>query len=159
MATLISRVFASTPKRTASETWSVIMSVLAPDPKGAARAELQKVAGIAAAAIASEAPKDDAFIVYGSGPQIRAYCNFGEDAVTGDGVNEDSLEKSPTEGSWQLSIPCHSDDLNWMQRKLKELSTRVTARALGEGLGSDEANQASKKSAVLSLNTKEFLGS
>jgi hypothetical protein len=62
------------------------MKILAPEEKGAARAELQKVSGVASSTIASEAPKDDAFIVYGSGPQIRVYCIFGDDAITGDGV-------------------------------------------------------------------------
>src|SRR6266478_8934938 len=130
MATVISRAFASTPKRTAAETWNAILSILAPDTKSVAFTELQKVGGVAASSIASEAPKDDAFIVYGTGPQVRIYCIFGDDAVSGDGVNEDALQKSPMDGDWRMSIPCHSEDLDWTQKKLKTISKSVTARAL-----------------------------
>jgi hypothetical protein len=156
MATVIARSIASTPKRTATETWGAIVSILAPDTKSAAHTELQKVAGVAASSIASEAPNDDAFIIYGRGPQIRIYCVFGEDAVSGEGVNEDSIQECPTDGDWRMSMPCHAEDLDWTQKRLKSLSSRVTARALGEKINSDEA-ESSRASAGLSLSLNEFL--
>jgi len=156
MATVITRHVASTPHRTPGETWEVIASLLAPDSSSAARAELKKVAGVAASSIASEAPADGAFVVYGNGPQVRVYCIFGEDAVSGDGVNEDALRDDPADGDWRMSMPCLPEDLDWTQKKLKELSKRVTARATGEAVDY-EKTKAAKASDGLVINIKEFL--
>src|SRR6185437_4606753 len=134
MATVVTRTVASMPQRTAVQTWEKIVAIVAPDPKSPARAELQKAAGVAAASIASEAPKDDGFIIHGNGPQVRVYCVFGDEAVSGDGVNEDALQASPTEGDWQMSVPCLQEDLDWSQKKLKSDTKRVTARETGEGV-------------------------
>jgi hypothetical protein len=158
MATVITRCVASTPQRTAADTWKVIVSILAPDTESAAHAELQKISGIAAASIASEAPSGDAFVIYGEGPQIRIYCVFGDDAVSGDGVNEDSLSKVPTKDDWRLSMPCPAEDLEWTQKKLKSRSTRITARAVGESVEYEEASE-SKASGAVILNLNEFLKS
>jgi len=156
MATVITRSVASTPERTAAETWNVIISILAPDPKTSGRAELQKIAGVAAASIASEATKDDGFVIYGSGPQVRIYCIFGDDAITGDGVNEDSLVEAPTNGDWRMSMPCLAEDLDWTQRRLKSLSYRITARAVGESV-EYEKSVSSRAPAEIILNRNEFL--
>jgi hypothetical protein len=130
---------------------------LAPDPKSSAREELQKVSGVAASSIASEAPKDDAFIVHGNGPQVRIYCVFGDDAISGEGVNENVFKESPTEGDWKMSIPCLPEDLEWCQKKLKSDSKKVTARATGEKLASEESQTATASSSKLSVNLTEFL--
>jgi hypothetical protein len=66
MSTVVRRSFASTPHRTAMKTWEAIAALLAPDPKSDARAELLKVAGVAASSISSEAPTEDAITVYGA---------------------------------------------------------------------------------------------
>ena len=158
MATVIARTVASIPQRNASETWEKIISLLAPDPNGAARAELHKVAGVAASSIASEASKDDAFIVSGSGPQVRIYCAYGEDAVSGDNLDESAFKESPTKDGWQMSIPCLPEDVEWSQRKLKSDSKLVTARATGEKYAANESD-ASQSRAGLSLNMNEFLKS
>lgn len=155
MATVITRTIASTPQRTASDTWEKIISLLAPDPNSSARAELKKVAGVAASAIASEAIKDDAIIVSGCGPQVRIYCAFGEAAVSGDGVDESAFKESPTGDGWQISIPCLPEDLEWTQKKLGSISTRITARALGEKAAPSDAR--AQNSVALTLNVTEFL--
>jgi len=156
MATVITRSIASTPKRTATETWEVIKSLLAPDLKSPGHSELEAIAGLAASSIASEAPVDDGFVVYGNGPQIRIYCVFGEDAISGDGVSEDSFKETPTAGDWQMSMPCHSEDLEWVTKKLKAVSSHVTARAVGEKVSPAQSKNASA-SADLALDVKEFL--
>ena len=156
MATVITRTIASTPKRTATETWKVIVSLLAPDQKSAARLELEKVAGVAASSIASEAPRDDGFIVYGNGPQVRVYCVFGEDAASGDGVDEDSFQEAPAGGDWRMSMPCLSEDLEWTVKKLRDISFRVTARAIGENVTTAQP-QTAGASAELAVDLKEFL--
>jgi hypothetical protein len=156
MATVIVRAIASSPKRTATETWDVIVSLLDPDPKGSARSELEKVAGVAASSIASEAPVDDAFVVYGNGPQVRIYCVYADDAISDDGVNEDPFQEPPTAGDWRLSIPCLPEDLDWMQRKLKSISSRISARATGEKAVAEQS-ASTTRAADLTINLNEFL--
>jgi hypothetical protein len=158
VATVLTRSIASTPERTAAETWDVIVDILAPDRGSDARAELMKIAGVAAASIASEAPKDDAFVVYGNGPQIRIYCVFGDDAVSGEGINENALIEAPTSGDWRMSMPCPPEDLEWTQNKLKQSSTRISARAIGENVEYEKASSSKNSSAVI-LNLNEFLKS
>lgn len=156
MATIITRHVASTPHRTPGETWEVIAAILAPDKGSAARTELLKVGGVAAACISSESPNEDAFVVFGNGPQVRVYCVFGDDAISGDGVNEDSLREAPADNDWRLSMPCLPDDVDWTQKKLKSLSSRVTARATGEGIDY-EKQKAAKASGAMVVNIEEYL--
>jgi hypothetical protein len=158
MATVIARTIASSPKRTATETWGVITSLLDPDPNGSGRSELEKAAGIAASSIASEAPTDDGFVVNGNGPQVRIYCLYGEDAVSDDGVNEDPFQEPPAAGDWRLSIPCLPEDLDWMQKKLKSISSRISARAVGEKVA-DEQSASVTRAANFTINSNEFLKS
>jgi hypothetical protein len=105
MSTVLARRVASTPVRTAVETWARIVEIIAPDPVSPARKELAKVAGTACTSIASEAPKQAPIMIWGGGPRVRVYCVFDEDAITQDGINEDALPKSPAEGDWRMSIP------------------------------------------------------
>ncbi len=157
MSTVVRRAVASTPQRSARKTWEKISELLAPEPKSSARAELAKVSGVASASISTEAPKDDAIVVYGGGgPRVRVYCVYYEDAVSGDGVEEDALAKSATEGDWSLSIPVQKDDLAWTQKELKLLSTRVTARAMGEDVKENPAKKATA-SADIEINMQEFM--
>lgn len=157
MSGVVVRRVASTPTRTASETWNKIMALLAPDPKSSARGELERVAGVACSSISSEATKDDAIVVHGNGPRIRVYCVFGDDAITGENVNEDAFHKSPTEGDWAMSIPCLPEDLAWSRNKLSSESSRVTARATGEDVPGKGSK--SESNAGAAINVEEFLRS
>ena len=67
MSTVIARRVASTPLRTASQTWTKIIEILAPDTASTARAELRNAAGVACASISSlsEATRDAARSSYG----------------------------------------------------------------------------------------------
>ena len=159
MSTVVSRTVASTPERTASQTWAKITALLAPDASSPARAELERVAGVAASAISSESPKDDPFVVYGGGPRVRVYCAFGDDAVAEDGVNEDALAEPPTKGDWQLSMPVPPEDLDWSQKKLKALSSRVTARAVGDDVPDKDAKEQKRESAGAQVDREEFFRS
>lgn len=155
MATIVVRKIASTPVRTASQTWEKIIALLAPDDKSPARAELMAASGIGASVIASEATAADAIVVHGDGPRIRIYCLFGDDAIVGDGVNEDSLVSVPTVGEWEMSIPCPTEDLDWVQKKLKSCSSRMTARAVGSDV-LDQTKNLSAKSVETAVDLEEF---
>ena len=98
---------------------------------------------------------DSPFIVYGNGPRVSIYCVYGEDAVSGEGVEEEALSSKPTNGDWALSMPVPEEDLEWTSKSLKGKSSRVTARAVGATL--TEANDASTTAANgLSINEAEF---
>ena len=118
MSTVVARRVAATPTRTASQTWDKIAELLAPDAASEARKELAKAAGVACASISSEATANAAIVVWGAGPRVRIYCVFGEDAILGEGVDEDALTKSPTGGDWQMSLPCEPADVAWSKNKL-----------------------------------------
>jgi hypothetical protein len=135
--TVIGRTFASIPTRSACETWEAIVDLIAPDTKSAARRELDAVAGTACSCIADEALVSDPLVVYGSGPRLRVYALYGDAAIEGDGANESPLSFVPTDGDWHMSIPCLSEDLDWVERSLKAVSRHVRARAQGEQLEED----------------------
>jgi hypothetical protein len=156
MSTIMARRVASTPVRTAAETWEKIALLLAPDPDSDARKELKKAAGVACSSISSEATKDAPLVVWGGGPKVRVYCLFDDDAITGDDANEDALPKSPTEGNWKMSIPCPPEDVKWSSAKLASVSTRISARSLEDDVPDDMA-QAESPAQALSINPDEFL--
>jgi hypothetical protein len=157
MSTVLARRVASTPVRTAVETWARIVEIIAPDPQSPAREELAKVAGTACASIASEATKDAPIVIWGGGPRVRVYCVFDEDAITQDGINEDALPKSPTEGDWRMSIPFLAEDVAWSGASLAAASSRVSARSVDDDVADEEPLAAS--ATPLSLNLAEFLKS
>jgi hypothetical protein len=158
MSTVLARRVASTPVRTAAQTWAKIVEIVAPDPQSAARKELAKVAGTVCASIGSEAPKDAPMVVWGNGPRIRIYCVFDEDAITQENINEDALPKSPTDGDWQMSIPFLPDDVTWCKAGLASESNRISARSVDEEVEDDEADAAAAKS-PLRINLTEFFKS
>ncbi|MGH8579704.1 MAG: hypothetical protein ACREVK_06115 [Gammaproteobacteria bacterium] len=158
MSTVVARRVASTPKRTAVQTWEKIVEILAPDPNSDARKELAKATGVACASISSEATKDVAIVVWGNGQRVRVYCVFDEDAVTGDGIKEDALSKSPTEGNWKISIPCQPEDVKWNNGKLAAVSSRISARSSEDDL-EDDAYQSVSSSHSVTINVEEFLKS
>jgi len=158
MSTVMARRVASTPVRTAAQTWERIIEIVAPDPKSAARNELAKISGTACASIAAEAPKDAAIIIWGGGPRVRVYGVFDEDAITRDGVNEDALPKSPTEGDWRMSIPFLAEDVSWASASLADASSRISARSVDDEVQDDEVDESVAKSS-LSINLSEFLKS
>lgn len=155
MSSVIARSVASTPERTASDTWEEIVRILEPDPTSEARAELAKAAGVACSSIASEATENSPIVMWGGGPRVRVYCVFGDDAVTGDGVNEDPLPRSATDGDWKLSIPCLPEDVPWCRKKLEHVSDRLFARSVDDDVDEDTDTEASARS--LTINAEEFL--
>ena len=156
MTTIASRTFRSNPHRDTLQTWHAITELLTQGKSGAARAELQAVAGVAASLIAEQAPKDNAIVVTCDGPRTRIYCTYDDDAVDGSGANEDVLGFDPLKGDWRMSLPCPEDDLAWVQAALKKHSDRITARGPE---GAVVADQRVAKAEGLVLDIKGFLGS
>lgn len=153
--TIVARRFASVPVRSAADTWAAILEMVAPSRNSQARRDLEAVKGVACSIIAGEISAP--IIVHGAGPRLRIYCLYGDEAIEGDRVNEAPLAFDPTEGDWHMSIPCPTDDLAWVKKKL-EKSARVTARDESEN-SADEAedHEASRTVGDNAVNLDAYL--
>ncbi|MBI2842121.1 MAG: hypothetical protein HYX78_01845 [Armatimonadetes bacterium] len=147
--TVIARRVISSPVRSAADTWAAIADLLAPASANNARDELSGVAGIASSLIASEAMKEAPIVLWGSGPRVRIYCLYGEDAVSGEDASESALPFCPTDGDWHMSLPCPTEDLQWVQAALTRRSVRVSARDLAEAVP-DKGRDATQANTVAS---------
>ena len=143
--TVLARRFISIPERTASVTWTAIVSLLAPDEDSAAAAELRSISGIASSLISREAMTAP-IVVWGAGPRVRVYCLYNEDAVEGDDANEAALSFNPTDGDWNMSLPCPAEDLAWVKNALIAKSKRISARDMETTLDGDGGEESSRTS-------------
>jgi hypothetical protein len=153
MSTVARRIRA-TPERSATGAWRVIEDLISTAGSDA-RKELDRVAGVAASLIAEETPKDHPIVVAGSGPRLRMYCLYGEDAITGDGSDENTLSWDPTAGDWRMSLPAAADDIKWVKAELAKHSKRITAYNLEKEKPGDEV-ETEGRSASLSVDHEAF---
>lgn len=150
------RTVRSTPERSATDTWTFIVDLIAP-AGSAARDELLRASGVAASAIASEGPRDVPIVVHGGGPLVRIRCIYDDEAITGDSAKEGALPKCPTEGDgWRVSIPVPKEDLDWVRWALAKKSSRVTARALGEDIQTENADTNPSEARTATIDAKAF---
>jgi hypothetical protein len=156
--TVVSRRVVSTPARSASASWDVIVKLVTAEGSPA-RDELQRIAGVASCLIAEESLKTDPCVVFGSGPRVRIYCLYNEDAIAGEDTNEAVLTFTPTEGDWQMSLPCAVDDLEWVKKALGERSTHVTVREAGSAVDDAHPSSASASSTGAVIDREAFLRS
>jgi hypothetical protein len=155
--TTIARRIIAEPIRTASETWMIIVDLLAPEADNEAREELLAVIGVASSLIAEEVAKDVPIVVYGSGPRVHIYCLYGENAIEGGDKNESQFTTSPVKGDWAMSLPCLDDELEWVQAALKKRSSRITARELNAPERDNDEKGTNEKST--NINLEAFLRS
>ena len=125
--TVVRRTIRSIPFRSADETWTFIVDLIAPK-SGKARDELLSIAGIASSMITETVMTESPIVVYGSGPRLRLYCLYDQDATSGSKASESDLSFVPTEDNWNLSLPSPSADLGWVAKALKAKSTHVAPR-------------------------------
>jgi hypothetical protein len=155
--TVVARRFASTPARTAAETWEQITDLIA-GVGSTARQDLQAVGGVAASIIADEIPQQAPIVVMGNGPRLRVYCVYGDSAVTGDDCDEQELAWTPTESDWKMFLPCAEEDLEWVRNALQSRSKKVFAYEAEKGVIPElESETEGSSNAILSVNIKEFL--
>jgi len=153
---VIARRFASIPERTAMATWKAISALLASDSTSGPARELDSVAGIASSLITREAMTSPV-VVYGSGPRVRIYCLYNDDAIEGDDANEAPLSFDATAGDWKMSLPCPADDLAWVQNSLRAKSTRISARDMAAPVEDDDSGE--RQSAGDSVDLEAFFKS
>jgi len=157
--TVLARKVTATPVRLATDAWQRIVDLVAPT-NAAARTELMSIVGVASSLITEESMKSSPIIVTGDGPRVRLYCIYGEDAIEGSKTNEATIPGSPAENGddWKMSLPCPSDDLEWVRASLKKRSTRVTARDMSETRLPEEADEDTATSAsAATINMESFL--
>lgn len=157
MSTVVRRAFSSIPQRDAGQTWAAIVELLVRGNSDRCREELLRVSGIASSIITDQSPKDAAIVVTCNGPRTRIYCLYDDEAIGGDGANEESLGFSPLAGEWAISLPCEESDLDWIQSALKMQSSRITAREKSDGNSLEEFSDTANSTALI-IDQKGFLG-
>jgi hypothetical protein len=156
MSTVVRRIVRSTPERDAVNTWNVIVELLTPFGDCPARKELTCVIGIAASLIAEQAPKNHPIVVTCDGPRTRVYCLYDDEAIEGSDASEGPLGYDPLQGDWRVSLPCHEDELDWVQGALKQHSERITVRELDAVVAAD-SEETAKAAQTLTLDPRGFL--
>lgn len=158
MTTVARRTFRSSPHRNTHDTWCAIVDLLTGGRNNSDRTELLSVSGIAASVIADRAPQGAAIIATCDGPLTRIYCLYDEEAIDGGGANENSMGFNPLNGDWRVSLPCLTDDLDWVQAALRTHSERITARDSSETIATED-DKSETKATTLVIDPKGFLDS
>lgn len=147
--TVITRNFSASPQRTASEVWTVIIETIAANNEKIQNT-LKTISGIASSIIADETPESDAITVIGSGPRLRIYCIYGENAISGEN-SESVLSWNIFESEWQIYFPVRKEDLEWTSRELKQKGANFFAYEVGQKI--DTANESvDSKTSQLTIN-------
>lgn len=138
----VRRDVASIPKRSAAETWRVIVDLVT--GSGSIEAEtLTAAASVMESLIADECPAGVPIVVKGVGARLVIYCLFGEEAIeAGDDV--DKLNWNPTAGNWAMMAPAEASDVTWMNNALKDRASRIRIHDMDAALEDDEPASAAQ---------------
>ena len=126
----IRRDIASVPARSARDTWRAIVDLVTGSDT-VDRDQLDAAASIMESVIADEQPSSVPIIFKGAGPRVVVYCLYDEDAMEA-GHDIDPLSTNPTAGDWRATAPCENDDVDWMNRSLKERAPRILVHPADE---------------------------
>ena len=154
---IISRTFAACPARTAAVTWEAIVNVISADSAGAKQL-LNSISGVIASIISDETLANNAITVVGTGPRLRVYCLYGDDAIS-DEANEASLSWKPFEKDWEIYFPVEESDLAWVTKLLKETNSKLKTYKAGDkikGEAVDEENKPASNFTQLSINIEKL---
>lgn len=146
----IRRDIASIPARSAKETWSAIVALVTGDASVDGE-QLDAVASVMESLIADEQPAIAPIVFKGCGPQVLIYCMYDEDSMEA-GLAIDTLNTNPTAGDWRMTAPCEEDDVNWMNRTLKERAPRASVHAAHEPPADEEADESSAEAEALEID-------
>ena len=126
----IRRDIASVPARSARDTWRAIVDLVTGSDT-VDRDQLDAAASIMESVIADEQPASVPIVFKGAGPRVVVYCLYDEDAMEA-GHDIDPLITNPTAGDWRATALCENDDVDWMNRSLKERAPRILVHAADE---------------------------
>ena len=134
---IFSRRVAARPERTASEAWGVAAEVLFGSDADA-REACERLSGIVAMTIAEQVPESHAITLIGTGPRIRLYFEYGDEAISGDDVDERPVDLDTEDRDWTLWLPCGTDDYEWMHSQTEKESAPIMAYDIEEGIPEKE---------------------
>ena len=146
----IRRDIASIPLRSASETWSAIVTLVTGNGS-ADRDQLNAAASVMESLIADEQPAIAHIVFKGCGPRVLIYCLYDEDAMEA-GPTIDSLNTNPTAGDWRMTAPCEEDDVDWMNSTLNERAPRMTVHAAHESLADEDSEEVEMTAKTLEID-------
>lgn len=135
--TIIARRVSALPARSAMETWATVTEIVCSEDDQVA-GEFSKVGGVMASLIGDKTPEDHPIIVKGTGPRIRAYCVYGEEAIISEGDDENSVAHDPFQDSWGVYVPVSEEDLEWASDALSDRSQHFIAYSTEEGAEVDD---------------------
>ena len=156
-ATVIARRIRATPERLSSDAWQLITDLLVPNHDSDVLAEFNAIAGIGALCVENEALKGSPLVVRGAGPQVRVYCLYGDDAITGDQASETPLPSIPTVEEWQVSLPVLAEDMEWIVKDFaKKGIIRITVRDSTEPVAASDREEQTNQASSLRINEETF---
>ncbi|MER2508576.1 MAG: hypothetical protein ABTQ27_07425 [Amaricoccus sp.] len=138
----VRRDIASIPKRSAADTWRVIVDLIT-GPGSVDVETLTAAASVMESLIADECPAGVPIVVKGVGARLVIYCLFGEEALEA-GADVDRLNWNPTEGNWAMTAPAESGDVAWMNNALKDRAPRIKIQDIDAALEDDEPASATQ---------------
>lgn len=133
---IVARKFSASPARLSSETWAVIANLVCSSDERSV-AEFTAVTGIGSSLLNDQLFEANPMVVVSEGPRLRIYCLYGEDAISGEDANEETLSWKPTKGEWHAFLPCFAEELKGINKALKAKSTKFTAYDVDVGLPED----------------------
>lgn len=137
---IVARKFNASPARLSSETWKAITTLVCDSDKKAL-AEFAAVTGIGSSILNDQLLETNPLVVVSKGPRLRIYCLYGEDAISGEDSDEESLSWKPTNQDWHAFLPCTADELKEVKKALKSKSTKFSAYDIDVGLPEDAKEQ------------------
>ena len=158
MSTVVARRILASPARLSSAVWQKITDLVT-NGDSASVAEFTKVKGIGSCLINDEVLEKYPLVVKNKGPRLRVYCLYGEDAVSTEEKNEETLSWSPTAESWHAFLPCLSGDLEEMAKLLAGKSKKFSVYDVEKGMpdddpGADESSVEDDK--MITVNWSNF---
>jgi len=150
-----SRRIISNPEKTSVETWTKITEIICVHSHEAKK-EFDKVSNVVASLLSEEFMKDEPMIMKGAGSQLRVYCLYGEDAVTGEDANESHLSWDITSEVWSVFLPCSEEELSWYEKALSNLSDRFKVYDLKDGVDKEDYYSNDNNKAEFSVDEEAF---
>lgn len=152
---VVKRTVVSNPERTSVETWVKITEIIC-GQNAEAKKEFVKVSNVTASLLSEEFMKDNPLVVKGSGAQLRIYSLYGEDAISGEDSNEESLSWDITSKPWMVYLPCSKDELSWYEKTLSGLSDKFKVYDRQEGIDKEEYQSNNFKESEFNIDEEAF---
>lgn len=152
---VVKRTVVSNPERTSVETWSKITEIVC-GQDSEAKKEFEKVSNVTASLLPEEFLKDNPLVVKGSGAQLRIYCLYGEDAISGEDSNEDSLTWDITSKPWMAYLPCSKEEMSWYENTLSDITGKFKVYDLEKGIDKSEYQSNNIKETEFVIDEEAF---